>query len=53
MFKDFLDKERVLEPVRFTDAQDLVRLLREEIVVPAEKLIEKRQLRLDQVFGRG
>jgi uncharacterized protein YjbI with pentapeptide repeats len=53
MFKDFLVKERVLEPVRFTDAQDLVRLLREEIVVPAEKLIEKRQRRLDQVFGRG
>ena len=53
MFKDFLVKERVLEPVRFTNAQDLVRLLREEIVVPAEKLIEKRQRRLDQVFGRG
>jgi uncharacterized protein YjbI with pentapeptide repeats len=53
MFKDFLVKERVLDPVRFTDAQELVSLLRKEIVIPAEKLIKKRQLRLDKIFGRG
>lgn len=53
MFKDFLVKERVLDPVRFTDAQELVSLLRKEIVLPAEKLVQKRQLRLDRIFGRG
>ena len=52
MFKDFLVKERVLKPVRFTDQKDLLQVLAKEIIAPAEKLIEKRQQRLDEIFGR-
>ena len=52
MFKDFLVKERVLEPVRFTDQNQLLQLLAKEVIAPAEKLIEKRQQRLDDIFGR-
>jgi uncharacterized protein YjbI with pentapeptide repeats len=52
MFKDFLVKERVLKPVRFTDQDHLLELLAEEVITPAEKLIEKRQQRLDAIFGR-
>jgi hypothetical protein len=52
MFKDFLVKERVLNPVRFTDQNHLLQLLPKEVIAPAEKLIEKRQHRLDEIFGR-
>jgi len=52
MFKDFLVKERVLKPVRFTDQNQLLELLGKEVIPPAEKLIEKRQQRLDEIFGR-
>jgi hypothetical protein len=52
MFRDFLGKERVLNPVRFEDAHELLSLLKEQVITPAEKLIKKRQLRLDQIFGR-
>jgi uncharacterized protein YjbI with pentapeptide repeats len=52
MFRDFLVKERVLEPVRFTDQNHLLQLLAKEVIAPAEKLIEKRQQRLDEIFGR-
>jgi uncharacterized protein YjbI with pentapeptide repeats len=52
MFKDFLVKERVLSPVRFIDQGDLLQLLAKEVIAPAEKLIEKRQQRLDEIFGR-
>ena len=52
MFRDFLVKERVLEPVRFTDQDHLLELLAKKVIVPAEKLIEKRQKRLDEIFGR-
>jgi hypothetical protein len=52
MFKDFLVKERVLKPVRFTDQNHLLELLAKKVIAPAEKLIEKRQKRLDRVFGR-
>ena len=53
MFKDFLVKERVLKPVvRFTDQNQLLELLAKEVVAPAEKLIEKRQQVLDEIFGR-
>jgi hypothetical protein len=52
MFKDFLIKQRVLEPVRFTDQNELLQLLAKEVIAPAEKLIEKRQQRLDEIFGR-
>jgi hypothetical protein len=52
MFQDFLVKERVLEPVRFTDQIHLLELLAKEVIAPAEKLIEKRQQRLDEIFGR-
>ena len=52
MFKDFLVKERVLKPVRFTDRNHLLQLLAREVIAPAEKLIEKRQQRLDEIFGR-
>jgi hypothetical protein len=52
MFRDFLVKERVLEPVRFTDQNHLLELLSKEVIAPAEKLIEKRQRRLDEIFGR-
>jgi Pentapeptide repeats (8 copies) len=52
MFKDFLVKERVLEPVRFTDQHHLLELLADEVIAPAEKLIAKRQRRLDAIFGR-
>jgi hypothetical protein len=53
MFRDFLVKERVLEPVRFTDQDELLELLAKKVIAPAEKLIEKRQKRLDEIFGRG
>jgi uncharacterized protein YjbI with pentapeptide repeats len=46
MFRDFLVKERVLKPVRFTDQHELLELLAKEVIAPAEKLIEKRQKRL-------
>jgi uncharacterized protein YjbI with pentapeptide repeats len=52
MFRDFLVKERVLEPVRFTDQDHLLKLLAQKVIAPAEKLIEKRQRRLDEIFGR-
>jgi hypothetical protein len=52
MFQDFLVKERVLEPVRFTDQDHLLELLAEEVITPAEKLVEKRQQRQDAIFGR-
>jgi uncharacterized protein YjbI with pentapeptide repeats len=52
MFKDFLVKERVLKPVSFTDQNQLLQLLAKEVIAPAEKLIEKRQQRLDEIFGR-
>jgi uncharacterized protein YjbI with pentapeptide repeats len=52
MFRDFLVKERVLEPVRFTDQDHLLEVLAKEVIAPAEKLIEKRQKRLDEIFGR-
>jgi hypothetical protein len=52
MFRDFLVKERVLEPVRFTDQDHLLKLLAKKVIAPAEKLIEERQQRLDEIFGR-
>ncbi len=52
MFRDFLVKERVLEPIRFADQDHLLKLLAKEVIAPAEKLIEKRQKRLDKIFGR-
>ena len=52
MFKDFLTNERVLEPVRFADAKDLLSLLKKRAVIPAENLVKKRQSRLDKIFGR-
>jgi len=52
MFRDFLVKERVLEPIRFTNHDHLLEILAEEAIVPAERLIEKRQQRLDKIFGR-
>jgi hypothetical protein len=52
MFQDFLVKERVLEPVRFTDQDHLLKLLAKEVIAPAERLVEKRQKRLDEIFGR-
>jgi hypothetical protein len=53
MFRDFLVKERVLRPpVRFTDQDHLLELLAKEVIAPAEKLVEKRQERLDEIFRR-
>lgn len=52
MFRDFLVKERALEPMRFTDQDHLLKLMAQEVIAPAEKLIEKRQQRLDEIFGR-
>ena len=52
MFNDFLVREHVLKPVRFTDQNQLLQLLAKEVIAPAEKLIEKRQQRLDEIFGR-
>jgi uncharacterized protein YjbI with pentapeptide repeats len=52
MFRDFLVKERVLEPIRFTSQDHLLELLADKVIAPAEKLIEKRQQRLDEIFGR-
>jgi Pentapeptide repeats (8 copies) len=52
MFQDFLVKQRVLEPVRFTDQNHLLQLLAKEVIAPAEKLVEERQQRLDKIFGR-
>src|SRR5215472_5952805 len=52
MFKDFLVKKRVLDPVRFEDAQELLGLLKEQVVIPAEKIVKERQTRLDKIFGR-
>jgi uncharacterized protein YjbI with pentapeptide repeats len=52
MFRDFLIKERVLEPIRFTGQDHLLELLADKVIAPAEKLIEERQGRLDKIFGR-
>ena len=52
MFQDFLVKQRVLKPVRFTDQNHLLQLLAKEVIAPAEKLVEERQQRLDKIFGR-
>jgi hypothetical protein len=52
MFRDFLVKERVLEPIRFTSQDHLLELLADKVIAPAEKLIEERQRRLDKIFGR-
>ena len=52
MFRDFLVKERVLEPIRFADQNHLLELFAEEVIAPAETLIEKRQKRLEKIFGR-
>ena len=52
MFHDFLVKERVLEPIRFTSQDHLLELLADKVIAPAEKLIEERQRRLDKIFGR-
>jgi hypothetical protein len=52
MFRDFLIKERVLEPIRFTSQDHLLELLSARVIAPAEKLIEERQRRLDKIFGR-
>ena len=53
MFRDFLVKERVVKPiVRFTDEIHLRKLLAEKVIAPAEKLIETRQKRIDEIFGR-
>jgi hypothetical protein len=52
MFNDFLVRERVLKPARFTDQNHLLQLLAKEVIAPAEKLIEKCQQRLDEIFGR-
>jgi hypothetical protein len=35
-----------------TDQDHLLELLAQEVITPAEKLIEKRQQRLDAIFGR-
>jgi uncharacterized protein YjbI with pentapeptide repeats len=52
MFKDFLVKERVLNLVRFTNQDHLLEILAKEVIAPAERLVEKRQERLDEIFGR-
>jgi hypothetical protein len=52
MFRDFLVKERVLEPVRFTDQDHLLKLLAKKVIAPAEELIKERQQHLDEIFGR-
>jgi Pentapeptide repeats (8 copies) len=52
MFPDFLLKDRVLDPVHFIDQNHLLKVLAKEVIAPAEKLIEKRQRRLDEIFGR-
>jgi hypothetical protein len=51
MFRDFLVKDQVLEPVRFVNQTQLLEILAERVIAPAEKLIEKRQERLNRVFG--
>jgi hypothetical protein len=52
MFRDFLIKERVLKPIRFTSQDHLLELLADKVIAPAEKLIEEWQRRLDEIFGR-
>jgi len=42
----------VLEPVSFTDQDHLLKLLAKEVIEPAERLVEKRQKRLDEIFRR-
>ena len=45
-------KHAVRGPVRFIDQDHLLEVLAKEAIAPAEKLIEKRQRRLDEIFGR-
>ena len=52
MFRDFLVKERVFEPIRFADQQDLLELLSDDGIEPAESFVETRQRKLDRLFGR-
>jgi hypothetical protein len=36
--------------IRFTEQNHLLQLLTKKVIAPAEKLIEKRQKRLDEIF---
>jgi uncharacterized protein YjbI with pentapeptide repeats len=51
MFKDFLVKERVFEPIRFVTTEDLFVQLGNEAIAHAERKLADRQRRLDRIFG--
>ena len=52
MFRDFLIKDRVFEPIRFSDQEHLLQLLSGHGIQPAERYVETRQRQLDRLFGR-
>lgn len=52
MFRDFLVKQHVLDPIRFADQDRLLRTFAETVIEPAEKLVEQRQAKLDKIFGK-
>ena len=52
MFADLLEYEWVLEPIiEFQSTDDVVKLLPDKIISPAEKRVEARQARLKELFG--
>jgi uncharacterized protein YjbI with pentapeptide repeats len=52
MFADLLEYDWVMKPVvEFDSISDLTQKLHEEIISPAEKRIEARQVRLRKIFG--
>jgi len=51
MFTDLLEYPWVLPPVKFKSTKQLVALLPEKVIAPAEEKFKERQLLLEQLFG--
>jgi uncharacterized protein YjbI with pentapeptide repeats len=51
MFTDLLEYPWVLSPVTFKSTEQLVALLPEKVIAPAEEKFQERQLLLEQLFG--
>jgi hypothetical protein len=52
MFADLLENQNVLEPVEFENQEQLLEMLPEKIIAPAEELVADRQEKLAELFGR-
>lgn len=52
MFADFIENDWVLSPVVFSSKEDLLERLLSQVIEPAEKKCQERQLRLKEIFDR-